>query len=129
MYCCMASSAAMRRSVVWGVMIFSPVTQRIALLSRSDYQKVVLQYKDKRIKLQTEALGGMKIVKLYGWEDPLGSETVKRERIARIVALQTGWSVFEMCFFAVVPTVVAVGTFSLYVLTGHELTVSRVYRR
>merc|ERR1719174_3317736 len=35
--------------------------------------------------------------------------------------------VFSRCVFAVVPTVVAVGTFSLYVLTGHELTVSRVY--
>ena len=111
-----------------GVMlIFLPVTQRIVLLTR-DYQKVVLQYKDKRIKLQTEALGGMKIVKLYGWEDPLGSE-LKRLREKELSAL---WhyklaGVFSRCVFAVVPTVVAVGTFSLYVLTGHELTVSRVY--
>ena len=111
-----------------GVMLLmAPVTQRIVLLTR-DYQKIVLQYKDKRIKLQTEALGGMKIVKLYGWEDPLGSE-LKRLREKELTAL---WhyklaGVFSRCVFAVVPTVVAVGTFSLYVLTGHELTVSRVY--
>ena len=68
----------------------------------------MLQYKDKRIKLQTEALGGMKIVKLYGWEDPwFGTQEIKGEAEC-IVALQTGWSVFEMCF--AVADVAAVGT-------------------
>ena len=55
------------------MLIFMPVTQRIVLVTR-DYQKVVLEYKDRRIKLQSEALAGMKIVKLYGWEPPLGEE-------------------------------------------------------
>ena len=55
------------------MLIFMPVTQRIVLVTR-DYQKVVLEYKDRRIKLQSEALSGMKIVKLYGWEPPLGRE-------------------------------------------------------
>ena len=85
----------------------------------------MLQYKDKRIKLQTEALGGMKIVKLYGWEDPLGSE-LKRLREKELSAL---WhyklaGVFSRCVFAVVPTVVAVGTFSSVCADGPQVNVS-----
>lgn len=111
-----------------GVMlVFLPVTQRIVLVTR-DYQKVVLRYKDRRIKLQAEALGGMKIVKLYGWEDPLGKE-LKRLRELELAAL---WQyklagVVSRCVFSVVPTVVAVATFSLYLFLGGELNVALVY--
>ncbi|KAH8098945.1 ATPase [Aureococcus anophagefferens] len=90
--------------------------------------KVVLEYKDRRIKLQSEALAGMKIVKLYGWEPPLGEE-LDRLRELELAAL---WKyklagIVSRCVFSVVPTVVAVATFTLYVLTGNELDVARVY--
>ena len=109
------------------MLIFMPVTQRIVLVTR-DYQKVVLEYKDRRIKLQSEALSGMKIVKLYGWEPPLGEE-LDRLRELELAAL---WKyklagIVSRCVFSVVPTVVAVATFALYVLTGNELDVARVY--
>ncbi|KAH8069812.1 ATPase [Aureococcus anophagefferens] len=109
------------------MLIFMPVTQRIVLVTR-DYQKVVLEYKDRRIKLQSEALAGMKIVKLYGWEPPLGEE-LDRLRELELAAL---WKyklagIVSRCVFSVVPTVVAVATFALYVLTGNELDVARVY--
>lgn len=48
------------------MVIFLPITQRVILMSRR-FQQRVLVHKDARIKLQTEALGGMKIIKLYGW--------------------------------------------------------------
>jgi len=110
------------------MLLFMPVTQRIVLVQRN-YQKVVLRNKDRRIKLQAEALGGMKIIKLYGWEDPLGAE-LKRLRELELAAL---WQyklagVVSRCVFSVVPTVVAVATFSLYMnIPGNELDVSLVY--
>ena len=111
-----------------GVMlIFLPVTQRIVLLTR-DYQKVVLQYKDKRIKAPNGSVGWHEDRETV-WVGGPSWEELKRLREKELSAL---WhyklaGVFSRCVFAVVPTVVAVGTFSLYVLTGHELTVSRVY--
>jgi len=109
------------------MLVFMPVTQRIVLLSRSQ-QKVVLTNKDARIKLQAEALGGIKIVKLYGWEGALSGE-LKRLRGLELAAL---WqyklvSVLSRVVFNVVPTAVSLVTFSMYVLLGHDLSVPKVY--
>ena len=83
-------------------------------------QQVFLKYKDARIKLQSEALAGVKIVKLYGWEPPLGRE-LDRLRELELAAL---WKyklagIVSRCVFSVVPTVVAVATFALYLSLIH----------
>ncbi|KAJ8609885.1 hypothetical protein CTAYLR_007496 [Chrysophaeum taylorii] len=109
------------------MLVFLPITQRVILMSRG-FQRRVLVHKDARIKLQSEALGGMKIIKMYGWEDPLAAE-LKRLRVKELAAL---WkyklvNVLSRVVFSVVPTAVSLCTFAMYVLLGNKLTVSRVY--
>lgn len=109
------------------MLVFLPISQRVILMSRSA-QRRVLTHKDARIKLQTEALSGMKIIKLYGWEHPLAEE-LKRLRRRELSALWTYKlvNVLSRVVFAVVPTAVSLCTFAMYVLLGNKLTVSRVY--
>ena len=38
------------------------------IIKLRDYQVTQMKYKDKRIKLISEILGGIKVIKLYGWE-------------------------------------------------------------
>eukprot|EP00633_Aureoumbra_lagunensis_P005483 CAMPEP_0197308826 /NCGR_PEP_ID=MMETSP0891-20130614/7350_1 /TAXON_ID=44058 ORGANISM="Aureoumbra lagunensis, Strain CCMP1510" /NCGR_SAMPLE_ID=MMETSP0891 /ASSEMBLY_ACC=CAM_ASM_000534 /LENGTH=1424 /DNA_ID=CAMNT_0042793557 /DNA_START=180 /DNA_END=4454 /DNA_ORIENTATION=+ len=109
------------------MLIFLPVTQRVILASRK-FQSRVLVHKDARIKLQSEALSGMKIIKLYAYEEPL-SKQLKKLRTAELEAL---WkykivAVLSRIVYAVVPTAVSLSTFAMYTLLGGKLTVSRVY--
>lgn len=109
------------------MLIFMPITQKVILMSRG-FQREVLVHKDARVKLETEALTGVKIVKLYGWESPL-ADALKHLRNLELEAL---WqyklvNVLSRVVFAVVPTAVSLATFVLYTLLGNKLTVSRVY--
>lgn len=61
-------------------MLTIPITSKISIESRAR-QKRVMNIKDTRIKVENEVLGGMKIIKLYAWEQPfLAKITATRDR-------------------------------------------------
>ena len=109
------------------MIVFLPITQKVILASRR-FQAKVLVHKDARIKLQSEALSGVKIIKLYAYEKPLSDE-LKRLRNKELEAL---WSyklvsVLSRVVYAVVPTAVSLCTFATYSLLLNRLTFARVY--
>ena len=54
----------------------------------SKMRRKVLKYSDARVKIVNEILGGIRIIKYYGWEVPFGKE-VKRLRDKELKALTT----------------------------------------
>lgn len=54
----------------------------------SKMRRKVLKYSDARVKIINEILGGIRIIKYYGWEVPFGKE-VKRLRDKELKALTT----------------------------------------
>ena len=100
-----------------GVMLVTiPVVGRTAMLSRR-YQRRVMACKDERVKLTSEALGGVRVIKLYAWERPLAAQ-IAALRDAELRAL---WRykltlVLANSVFMAVPTLVSLVAFATYAL-------------
>jgi len=105
------------------VMVLSiPLTAKVSTKSRA-LQKVVMEIKDERIKVENEVLGGMKIIKLYAWERPFGGKIdhIRDEELKALFnykMLQVGSRVL----WTIVPTLVSISSFAVYVMLGNELT-------
>ncbi|XP_078381051.1 multidrug resistance-associated protein 1-like isoform X2 [Oculina patagonica] len=84
--------------------------------------------KDERIKVMNEVLGGMKVLKLYAWEESFMKE-IKRIRNKELKYSRNSdlWASGFMFTFGCAPTLVAVTTFAIYVFTGNVLTASKAF--
>ncbi|XP_064006538.1 ATP-binding cassette sub-family C member 3 isoform X2 [Pogoniulus pusillus] len=85
------------------------------------WQVQQMRYKDSRIKLMNEILGGIKVLKLYAWE-PCFSEKVLEIRRNELRVLKKAAYLNSLSNFAWVsaPFLVALTTFSVYVLVGEK---------
>eukprot|EP00820_Chromera_velia_P015173 Cvel_25155.t1-p1 / transcript=Cvel_25155.t1 / gene=Cvel_25155 / organism=Chromera_velia_CCMP2878 / gene_product=ABC transporter C family member 8, putative / transcript_product=ABC transporter C family member 8, putative / location=Cvel_scaffold2813:14284-22983(+) / protein_length=791 / sequence_SO=supercontig / SO=protein_coding / is_pseudo=false len=92
-------------------------------------QKKIMKIKDERIKMTNECLAGMKIIKLYGWEQSMGDKIGEiRENELRLLWRYRLTQVFSRTLFQTVPLLVSIGTFTCYVLIpGNELTAEKVF--
>ena len=87
------------------------------------YQLEQMKLKDHRIKAMNEILTGMKVLKLYGWEqsfigqilDIRGKEIAIQKKAAYLNA-------FMSLFWTLAPFLVGLGSFTYYVLIGNDLT-------
>jgi ABC-type multidrug transport system fused ATPase/permease subunit len=78
-------------------------------------RKKQLGLSDKRVKMQNEALTGIKIIKLNSWQIPMliGISAVRSEELA--VARNLAFiNAFVSCLITTLPTLVAVSAFTLY---------------
>jgi ABC-type multidrug transport system fused ATPase/permease subunit len=78
-------------------------------------RKTQLALTDKRVKMQNEALSGIKIIKLNAWEAPMlaSISAVRAEELA--VARNLAYiNAFVSCLITTLPTLVAVSAFTLY---------------
>uniref|UniRef100_A0A8C9WQX2 ATP-binding cassette, sub-family C (CFTR/MRP), member 10 n=1 Tax=Scleropages formosus TaxID=113540 RepID=A0A8C9WQX2_SCLFO len=90
--------------------------------------KDMLQSKDSRVKLMTEMLFGMRVIKFYTWEhhfiQKIG-DCRKRElsHLKKIKYLDA------VCVYiwAALPVLISITTFVTYVLLGNELTAAKVF--
>jgi len=84
--------------------------------------------KDERIKIINEVISGIKVLKLYAWEESFMKQ-IKRIRDKELKFLRnTGlWTAGFMFTFNCAPTLVAISTFAIYIFTGHELTASKAF--
>ncbi|XP_022785081.1 multidrug resistance-associated protein 1-like [Stylophora pistillata] len=84
--------------------------------------------KDERIKLMNEILSGIKVLKLYAWEESFMKE-VERKRKKELKYLRNSdfWAAGFMFTFGCAPTLVAVTTFAIYVFTGHLLSATKAF--
>ncbi|XP_054077791.1 ATP-binding cassette sub-family C member 3 isoform X1 [Rissa tridactyla] len=105
-------------SVLAGVavmVLLIPFNSAIAMKTRA-FQVEQMRYKDSRIKLMNEILGGIKVLKLYAWE-PSFSEKVLEIRKNELRVLKKSAYLNSVSTFAWIsaPFLVALTTFAVYV--------------
>ncbi|NXK16365.1 MRP3 protein, partial [Arenaria interpres] len=105
-------------SVLAGVavmVLLIPFNSAIAMKTRA-FQVEQMRYKDSRIKLMNEILGGIKVLKLYAWE-PSFSEKVMEIRKNELRVLKKSAYLNSLSTFAWIsaPFLVALTTFAVYV--------------
>ena len=84
--------------------------------------------KDKRVKLMNELLGGIRVIKFYGWERHFSSQ-IEQLRGQELKALKARKYLDALCvyFWATTPVLVAILTFTTFVMMGGTLTAAKVF--
>ncbi|KAI7818635.1 P-loop containing nucleoside triphosphate hydrolase protein [Gamsiella multidivaricata] len=101
-----------------GVMILIiPLNAQLSLVMQT-YQKKHMEYKDSRIKLMNELLNGIRVVKLYAWENTLLQKilTVRNEFELKMMKKMGYISSVQMFTWASTPFLVSLTNFSVYTL-------------
>ncbi|XP_061771734.1 ATP-binding cassette sub-family C member 10 [Nerophis ophidion] len=88
----------------------------------------MLRYKDSRVKLMTEILFGIRVIKFYSWEAHF-TQKVSEYRQGELTHLKALKYLDAMCVYtwAALPVVISILTFLTYVLLGHQLTAPKVF--
>lgn len=100
-----------------GVMLLSgPFNAWISVKLR-ELQQRVMQFKDKRIKLMTEVINGIKIIKIHAWEDSF-KERVEdlRDKEIKNLTKQSWFSAGITFTFTSLSFVVALASFATFIL-------------
>ncbi|GFR98147.1 multidrug resistance-associated protein 1 [Elysia marginata] len=102
------------------MLLLMPLNGLIAAKQRK-YQIQQMKFKDQRIKLMTEVLNGMKVLKLYAWEPSFQEkvEEIRQEelKVLRNTAYLNACSTF---FWTCAPFFVTLATFATYVLVSES---------
>ncbi|KAL5968005.1 Canalicular multispecific organic anion transporter 2 [Taenia solium] len=111
------------------LLIIIPINIMVAKKSKA-LQEKQLKTTDKRIKLISEILNGIRVLKLYAWEPSFIQEvgSIRKKELSYLRKfLYLDCSITFI--FACVPTLVALATFSAYILSSSEnlLTAERAF--
>lgn len=90
--------------------------------------KEMLRHKDSRVKLMTEILFGIRVIKFYNWE-PHFTQKVSQSREKELSHLKALKYLDALCVYtwAALPLLISILTFVTYVLLGHQLTAAKVF--
>ncbi|NWU26130.1 MRP7 protein, partial [Dyaphorophyia castanea] len=90
--------------------------------------KEMLKLKDTRVKLMTEFLCGIRVIKFYAWEKHF-STRINACRAKELQKSRTVSYLDAVCVYmwAALPVVVSIAIFVTYVLLGHQLTATKVF--
>ncbi|KAL1438481.1 hypothetical protein MTO96_048092 [Rhipicephalus appendiculatus] len=104
-----------------------PVNRSIAL-NIGRLSTGMMAFKDERIKLMSEVLWGMRMIKMHAWE-ALFQERVESIRRKEVAFLRQRKYLDALCvfFWVVTPVLMSVLSFITYVLLGHRLTAAKVF--
>ncbi|PNI77423.1 ABCC10 isoform 8 [Pan troglodytes] len=108
-------------------LLLVPVNKVIATRIMASNQEM-LQHKDARVKLVTELLSGIRVIKFCGWEQALGAR-VEACRARELGQLRVIKYLDAACVYlwAALPVVISIVIFITYVLMGHQLTATKVF--
>uniref|UniRef100_A0A8C9H7L8 ATP-binding cassette sub-family C member 10 n=1 Tax=Piliocolobus tephrosceles TaxID=591936 RepID=A0A8C9H7L8_9PRIM len=108
-------------------LLLVPVNKVIATRIMASNQEM-LRHKDARVKLVTELLSGIRVIKLCGWEQALGArvEACRAQELGRLRVIKY---LDAACVYlwAALPVVISIVIFITYVLMGHQLTATKVF--
>ncbi|XP_072588591.1 ATP-binding cassette sub-family C member 10 isoform X4 [Vulpes vulpes] len=108
-------------------LLLVPVNKVIATRIMASNQEM-LQHKDARVKLMTELLSGVRVIKFFGWEQALGArvEACRAQELGRLRVIKY---LDAACVYlwAALPVVISIVIFITYVLMGHQLTATKVF--
>ncbi|ESO91182.1 hypothetical protein LOTGIDRAFT_153611 [Lottia gigantea] len=101
------------------VLILLVPVNAIVATKQFKYQKENLQYKDKRIKLTSEVLEGIKVLKLYAWECVFKQKILEmRKQELSILKKIANLNTLSTFVWTCAPYLVTLATFTCYVLTS-----------
>ncbi|XP_039574916.1 ATP-binding cassette sub-family C member 10 isoform X1 [Passer montanus] len=108
-------------------LLLVPINKIIANLIMENNKKM-LKHKDTRVKLMTEFLYGIRVIKFYAWEKHFSTK-IKSCRAKELQKLRTISYLDALCVYmwAALPVVVSIAIFVTYVLLGHQLTATKVF--
>ncbi|KAM6461779.1 ATP-binding cassette sub-family C member 10 isoform 2-T3 [Liasis olivaceus] len=108
-------------------MLLVPINKVIANCIM-EKNKEMLKHKDVRVKLMTELLCGMRVIKFYAWEQHFDAR-VKACRAKELKSLRAIKYLDAVCVYlwAALPVVVSIVIFITYVLLGHQLSATKVF--
>uniref|UniRef100_A0A3B4TBB4 Multidrug resistance-associated protein 4 n=1 Tax=Seriola dumerili TaxID=41447 RepID=A0A3B4TBB4_SERDU len=83
---------------------------------------------DERIRTMNEVITGIRVIKMYGWEKPFAAlvDEIRRMEISKIMK-SSYLRGLNMASFFVASKIIIFITVCVYVLTGNELSASRVF--
>ncbi|XP_067039421.1 multidrug resistance-associated protein 1-like isoform X2 [Acropora muricata] len=111
-----------------GVMILFTPLNIVMTRSINKYQVKQMEEKDGRIKIINEVLNGIKVLKLYAWEESfLEKINCKRSKELKNLLKSRLVGALLTLVFTTLPAMVAVTVFTVYVLTDHELTAAKAF--
>ncbi|XP_052284442.1 multidrug resistance-associated protein 1-like isoform X2 [Dreissena polymorpha] len=104
-----------------GVMLLLTPVNLITTSKVQTYQKTMMEFKDSRIKLMTEILNGIKILKLYAWEMAFGEKItlIRGKELAMMYKEQMMYSISTLSW-TVAPFTVGLATFATYIFTKED---------
>ncbi|NWT64717.1 MRP7 protein, partial [Prunella himalayana] len=108
-------------------LLLVPINKVIANRIMANNEKM-LKHKDTRVKLMTEFLCGIRVIKFYAWEKHF-STRIKSCRAKELQKLRAVSYLDALCVYmwAALPVVVSIAIFVTYVLLGHQLTATKVF--
>ena len=114
-------------SCLGGVVIMSvmvPVTRLVAQWL-GKMQKKLMEAKDRRIDVNSEVLGSMKVIKLQAWEESFQRRILdlRNTELQLLLRYVVGNSISIM-LWGVTPLAVALATFATYIFSGNRLEVA-----
>ncbi|KAJ3517101.1 hypothetical protein NLJ89_g715 [Agrocybe chaxingu] len=111
-----------------GVIIVTLPIQTVLIVIMMRQTKKGVQIKDKHIRLTTEVLQGIRLIKVYGWE-AFYTQQITKYREGEIKTIRAVSVVTALLFalFTFVPILATVLSFITYALTGHDLNVAIIF--
>ena len=87
------------------------------------YQEAIMANKDKRVKVMSEILRGIRIIKFFAWEESY-SRKVNEIRDVELKTLRSAayLKAAQTFSWGSTPLLVSIATFTTFSLTGNELT-------
>lgn len=88
------------------------------LIKIANFQSAQMKEKDKRVKLMSEILNGMKVLKLYAWEESF-TRIISGIRKEELTLLRTAGftNAFSTLFWQIAPFMVSVSLFIIFIIT------------
>ncbi|NXW78217.1 MRP7 protein, partial [Hirundo rustica] len=108
-------------------LLLVPINKIVANRIMANNEKM-LKHKDTRVKLMTEFLCGIRVIKFYVWEKHF-STRINASRAKELQKLRAIRYLDALCVYmwAALPVVVSIAIFLTYVLLGHQLTATKVF--
>ncbi|KAI0071668.1 multidrug resistance-associated ABC transporter [Panus rudis PR-1116 ss-1] len=114
--------------VGFGVLVLSFPVQLVLVRTMFQQRKKGVVITDSRVRLTTEVLQGIRLIKFYAWEQfyshQIGDLRAKELKTVRKMAIAR--STIIACMVAI-PMLASVLTFITYGLSGHNLTVATIF--
>ncbi|XP_067949296.1 multidrug resistance-associated protein 1-like [Watersipora subatra] len=109
--------------VGFGLMVITMPLNAVVAIWQKNIQTEQMRLKDERVKVMTEVLSGIKVIKLYAWE-PSFEDKVKAIRREEMKSIASSWICMAIQFssLAALPVLVAASTYAVYVFVSPEHT-------